>query len=258
MQSLCDIDLIKSVHEKKIKLIKEEEAENEKKRLEKEILKKKQREEELKRKLEQETLARLEEEAIKHRKRLEKIALEKKINRERVSDADILALNQENHAKEVIEIKKMEFEEEENEGNLVAGSHNILLNNKVDENYNGNSDIDLHYQEILDHDEDYEDEDPDDEEDIENEITDEEILEHEKELEDDYEENNRISSAASSISKGYQRPTKPCYFFHSKYFPSSVCVVNFHYVFLAVTIFVSFNIKNLTIFQYQQFHKFLL
>merc|ERR1712038_89000 len=91
-----------------------------------------------------------------------------------------------------------------NEKDIIGETHDILLNNKVDGNYDDTMDTDLHIEQIIDHDEDYENEDPEEEEDIENEITDEELLEKEKEFMDEYDD-NRVSSG-TSLSNSYFKP----------------------------------------------------
>merc|ERR1712223_1135060 len=72
MQDLCEIDLIDSVHDRKMKLIQEEKR-KEIDRKEKELLRL-----EKKRKAEEEALARIEQEALEHRKRLKELAMRKK------------------------------------------------------------------------------------------------------------------------------------------------------------------------------------
>ena len=103
MQELCEIDLIDSVHDRKMKLIQEEKL-KEIERREKEILRleKKRKEEEMKRKAEKEALERIELENLNHRKRLEKIAMNKKINIS-LSNVEILKINDEIE-KDIIDI----------------------------------------------------------------------------------------------------------------------------------------------------------
>ena len=186
LHSLCDIDLIRSVHDRKIKLIREEKEMIRKQ----EILEKKRAEEQ--RKLEEETLARIEQEEIERRIQLE---MDKKNNLEQ-SNMDILTINTE-YKKELIEIKKIEFEKDGIQ-KYIGGDRGIHVDNQGI--YNEDSDVELHMKQVIDHDENYENEDPDDEEDIENEITDEELADKEKEMTlDDYED-NLISSSASSLS----------------------------------------------------------
>ena len=186
LHSLCDIDLIRSVHDRKVKLIREE-KENIRKQ---EILEKKKAEEQ--RKLEEETLARMEQEEIERRMQLEM----DKENDMGQSNMDILTINTE-YKKELIEIKKIEFEKDGIQ-EYIGGDQGIHVNNQGI--YNEDSDVELHMKQVIDHDENYENEDPDDEEDIENEITDEELAAKEKEMAlDDYED-NLISSSASSLS----------------------------------------------------------
>ena len=199
MQELCEIDLIDSVHDRKMKLIQEEKR-KEIERREKEILRleKKRKEEELKRKAEKEALARIEQENLNHRKRLEKIAMNKKINIS-LSNVEILKMDDEIQ-KDIINIKDIEFKKV-NEDEIIDETNHFIFNNNVDNSFGDKTDIDMHTEQMMDHDEDYENEDPEDEEDIENEITDEEILEKEKEYIDEYD-GNRISSA-SSLSKSY-------------------------------------------------------
>ena len=105
MQNLCDIDLTKTVHEQKIKLLQEEKRERE-------ILQK-QKEKELQRKRKQEELARIEQEKINRQKILEEIVVDEKIDMG-LSDVDILRTRNENK-KDRIEIKKIEMEEDEKE-----------------------------------------------------------------------------------------------------------------------------------------------
>ena len=112
------------------------------------------------------------------------------------SNMDILTINTE-YKKELIEIKKIEFEKDGIQ-EYIGGDQGIHVNNQGI--YNEDSDVQLHMKQVIDHDENYENEDPDDEEDIENEITDEELADKEKEMTlDDYED-NLISSSASSLS----------------------------------------------------------
>ena len=108
MQELCEIDLIDSVHDRKMKLIQEEKL-KEIERREKEILRleKKRKEEEMKRKEEKEALERIELEGLNHRKRLEKIAMNKKINIS-LSNVEILKMDDEIE-KDIINIKDIEF-----------------------------------------------------------------------------------------------------------------------------------------------------
>ena len=197
MQELCDIDLIDSVHDRKMKLIQEEKR-KEIERKEKEILRleKKRKEEERKRKAEKEALARIEQENLNHRKRLEKIAMNKKINIS-LSNVEILKMDDEIE-KDIINIKDIEFKKV-NEDEIIDQTNHFIFNNNVDNSFSDKTGIDMHMEQMMDHDEDYENEDPEDEEDIENEITDDEILEKEKEYIDEYD-GNRISSA-SSLSK---------------------------------------------------------
>ena len=199
MQELCEIDLIDSVHDRKMKLIQEEKL-KEIERREKEILRleKKRKEEEMKRKAEKEALERIELENLNHRKRLEKIAMNKKINIS-LSNVEILKINDEIE-KDIIDIKDIEFKKVHEE-EIIDETNHFLFNNNVDNSYGDKTDTDMHMEQVMDHDEDYENEDPEDEEDIENEMTDEEILEKEKEYIDEYD-GNRISSA-SSLSKSY-------------------------------------------------------
>merc|ERR1719273_2247117 len=155
-----------------------------------EILEKKRAEEQ--RELEEEALARMEQEEIERRIQLE---MDKKNNMGQ-SNMDILTINTE-YKKELIEIKKIEFEKDGIQ-EYIGGDQGLHLNNQGI--YNEDSDVELHMKEVIDHDENYENEDPDDEEDIENEITDEELATKEKEITlDDYED-NLISSSASSLS----------------------------------------------------------
>ena len=201
MQDLCEIDLIDSVHDRKMKLIQEEKRkDNERREKERQRHEKRRKEEALKRKAAaEEALAQLKQENINHRKRLEEIAMSKEINIS-LSDVDILRINEEND-KELIDVKKIEFKKI-NEKEMIDEAHHILMNNKVDGSYNDGRDIDLHLEQVMDHDEDYENEDPEDEEDIENEITDEEILEKEKELIDELDD-NQISSGSSLTKSNY-------------------------------------------------------
>ena len=194
MQELCEIDLIDSVHDRKMKLIQEEKR-KEIERREKDILRleKQRKEEEMKRIAEKEALARIEQENLNHRKRLEKIAMNKKINIS-LSNVEILKMDDEIQ-KDIINIKDIEFKKV-NEDEIIDETNHFIFNNNVDNSYGDKTDIDMHTEQMMDHDEDYENEDPEDEEDIENEITDEEILEKEKEYLDEYD-GNRISSASS-------------------------------------------------------------
>ena len=243
MQSLCEIDLIDSVHDRKMKLIQEEKRkENERKEKERLRQEKTRKEEELKRKAaEEEAIARIEQENMNHRKRLEKIAMSKDINIS-LSDVDILRINEEND-KQLIDVKKIEFKKI-NEKEIIDKAHHILMNNKVDGGYDDGTDIDLHLEQVMDHDEDYENEDPEDEEDIENEITDEEIIEKEQEFLDELDDSQ--ISAASSLSTSNLIPSCVSMRKHSIYFKvlsiftSSPFNVNISVIFI-LTLLMSYS-----------------
>ena len=125
MQDLCEIDLIDTVHDRKMKLIQEEKR-KEVERREKELLRleKKRNEEELKRKAEKEALARIEQENLKHKKRLEKIAMNKKINIS-LSNVEILKINDEID-KDIIDIKDIEFKKV-NEEEIIDETNHFLV-----------------------------------------------------------------------------------------------------------------------------------
>ena len=221
MQTLCDIDLIKTVHARKVKLLQEEERERE--------MIERKKEEELQRKMKHAELARIEQEKINRRKFLEEVVVDKTIDMG-ISDVDILRIENENE-KDLIEIKKIDMEEEEKEI-IDDKNHNILLNNKLDGSYRDMSDVNLQLEKVMDHDENYENEDPDDEEDIENEMLDEEMVKNNKEVVRN-SENNLLSSGSSSskcriITFGSR--TKHNTLFH--HFPSFSD--NTNYLYLAV------------------------
>ena len=199
IQNLCEIDLIETVHDKKIMLIqkaKEEAEKRQKKLLQKrreeekrkaekrreEELHQRRREEEMKLKIEQDCLAQI---SLGHTMEMS------------LPGVDILRVENKNE-RDLIEIKNMKFEEVECE-EIIARNHHVpnVPDNTLDGSYNEKSDADLHLEQVIDHDEDYENEDPDDEDDIENEITDEEIIDKEKEAVGEYEE---ISSGSPRLN----------------------------------------------------------
>ena len=218
MQSLCDIDLTKTVHDQKVKLLEEEKRERE--RIEK------KRKEELRRKMKQEELARIEKEKMKYPKFVEnEQAVDTNVNMG-LSDVAILQIQSENE-KEMIEIKKIQIEEEE--GELIEHQdHHKHLNNKLDESYDNTPDVDSRLEMVMDHDENYENEDPDDEEDIENEELDEDIFKNGDGEFLDAIDNSLSPTAASSRSK----PLLYKYFktssHHSQYFSIAVIFILFH------------------------------
>merc|ERR1712001_44641 len=100
IQHLCEIDLIETVHDRKVKLIQEEMRKDQEKR-EKELIQMR-KEEERKLKLEQDRLIRIEKEKINPRKQLEKMALDHKISMN-LPDVNIQRMKNEDE-RELIEI----------------------------------------------------------------------------------------------------------------------------------------------------------
>jgi hypothetical protein len=219
IRNLCEIDLIETVHDRKIKLIQEEQrrkGEEEMRKIQKEQRRKEEekrkaeerregeliqrrREEEMKQKIEQDCLEQFHQEKLNRRKHLEKMALGHKIKMG-LPGVDIIRMKNENE-RDLIEIKKIDFEKVECE-EIMGRNQHVHVNNKLDWSYDEPSDIDLHLKQVIDYDEDYENEDPDDDEDNENELTDQEIINKEKEAVDEYQD-NRISSGSSIMAMNY-------------------------------------------------------